>query len=290
MQLDNTLIAIRERPFVDILDLSLRVIRAYAGPLTLAWLLGALPLAILNHWLLREALFDTFHDGPPWQHLWHMSVLMIWEIPLATAGITLYLGQALFEERPSPKLLFRQFMSRLPQLLWLQIAMRGVFAVWDMAGYYGRYSSEGLIWIGAFFVGGWFLRGVQWPYANEVLLLEGNPLRKGAGVTTTRMRIRSMHKQGASDVSARFLMSIIVGAVLLASMAGAVWALQEMLMLPTASKEYFAVQLPIAAWIVIGYFAVVRFLSYLDLRIRNEGWEVELLMRAEGARLTRQLT
>jgi hypothetical protein len=29
----------------------------------------------------------------------------------------------------------------------------------------------------------------------------------------------------------------------------------------------------------------VRFLSYLDLRIRHEGWEVELLMRAEGLRL-----
>jgi hypothetical protein len=29
---------------------------------------------------------------------------------------------------------------------------------------------------------------------------------------------------------------------------------------------------------------VVRFLSYLDTRIRNEGWEVELLLRAEASR------
>jgi hypothetical protein len=35
--------------------------------------------------------------------------------------------------------------------------------------------------------------------------------------------------------------------------------------------------------------SVVRFLSYLDLRIRHEGWEVELRMRAEGAQLVRQL-
>ena len=48
--------------------------------------------------------------------------------------------------------------------------------------------------------------------------------------------------------------------------------------------------LPLAAWVVVGYFAVVRFLAYLDRRIRCEGWEVELLMRAEAARLTRQLT
>ena len=34
---------------------------------------------------------------------------------------------------------------------------------------------------------------------------------------------------------------------------------------------------------------VVRFLSYLDLRIRHEGWEVELLMRAEALRLATQM-
>ena len=49
------------------------------------------------------------------------------------------------------------------------------------------------------------------------------------------------------------------------------------------------IYLPAAIWLSLGYFAVVRFLSYLDLRIRTEGWEVELIMRAEGARLTRQL-
>jgi hypothetical protein len=36
---------------------------------------------------------------------------------------------------------------------------------------------------------------------------------------------------------------------------------------------------------VAAYFSVVRFLSYLDLRIRHEGWEVELLMRAEALRM-----
>jgi hypothetical protein len=40
----------------------------------------------------------------------------------------------------------------------------------------------------------------------------------------------------------------------------------------------------------IGYFTVARFLGYLDLRIRNEGWEVELMMRAEATRMSRQLT
>ena len=56
------------------------------------------------------------------------------------------------------------------------------------------------------------------------------------------------------------------------------------------SQATYTLCCPLALWIVIGYFAVVRFLGYLDLRIRREGWEVELMMRAEQTRLTRQLT
>jgi hypothetical protein len=39
-------------------------------------------------------------------------------------------------------------------------------------------------------------------------------------------------------------------------------------------------QLPI--WIVVAFFAVTRFLAYIDQRIRLEGWEVELRLREVG--------
>jgi len=42
-------------------------------------------------------------------------------------------------------------------------------------------------------------------------------------------------------------------------------------------------------WSIVGYTAVLRFLSYLNLRIRREGWDVELQVRAERARLARQV-
>jgi hypothetical protein len=42
---------------------------------------------------------------------------------------------------------------------------------------------------------------------------------------------------------------------------------------------------PLSLWVVAGFMAVARFLSYLDLRIRHEGWEVELLLRAEANRM-----
>jgi hypothetical protein len=42
-------------------------------------------------------------------------------------------------------------------------------------------------------------------------------------------------------------------------------------------------------WAVVGFTTVLRFLSYLNLRIRREGWDVELQVRAERARLSHQI-
>ncbi|MEX0977827.1 MAG: hypothetical protein WDZ48_03190, partial [Pirellulales bacterium] len=47
------------------------------------------------------------------------------------------------------------------------------------------------------------------------------------------------------------------------------------------------VSLQCVLWIVAAYFAVARFLAYLDQRIRGEGWEVELFLRAQRQWLTR---
>ena len=48
MQLDKTRIVTRERDYLDILDLALRVVREFAGPLFLALAAGVAPAMILN--------------------------------------------------------------------------------------------------------------------------------------------------------------------------------------------------------------------------------------------------
>jgi hypothetical protein len=40
---------------------------------------------------------------------------------------------------------------------------------------------------------------------------------------------------------------------------------------------------------LVSYVTVFRFLSYLDLRIRLEGWEVELKIRAEANRMSESI-
>ena len=38
----------------------------------------------------------------------------------------------------------------------------------------------------------------------------------------------------------------------------------------------------VAVWIAISFFGVFRFLSYIDRRIRLEGWELELRLKEAG--------
>src|SRR6185437_9251482 len=129
MQLDKTRIAIRERSFPDILDLALHVIRRYAPALAVAFVAGVLPLALLNHWLLSDYLNDfDIDDAPSGWYFYFLLVLLIWETPLATAPITLYLGQALFSEQPGAGRLFKDLLASLPQLILFQVVLRGLLS------------------------------------------------------------------------------------------------------------------------------------------------------------------
>ncbi|HQU46154.1 MAG: hypothetical protein B7Z73_11440 [Planctomycetia bacterium 21-64-5] len=269
MQLDKTRIAIRERSFLDILDLALSVLRQHAGPLALALLAGAVPAALVNHWLLQGLLTESGSEVV-W-YLFLMALLVYLEMPLATAPVTLYLGQALFVERPSAARLIKDFVTSLPQMVLYQLAPRALF-------------MPLFITIPVPFLG--------WPYLGEIILLERNPWRKRlpAG-TSTLSRSGNMHGRNRGELLTRWLGSVMVGTLLLFVFWRSLWFLAEVLtgQLDDVTPQC-TVWLPAALWLVLGYFAIVRFLSYLDLRIRTEGWEIELLLRAEAVRLGRQIS
>ena len=47
--------------------------------------------------------------------------------------------------------------------------------------------------------------------------------------------------------------------------------------------------LPISMWMAAGFLSIVRFLNYLDVRIEMEGWEAELLIRAEAEKMKERI-
>jgi hypothetical protein len=85
-------------------------------------------------------------------------------------------------------------------------------------------------------------------------------------------------------------MTLLLSGLMTASLSSLIWFLRGLLMNHwDYDDELWLYGVPAAMWIVASFFAVARYLSYLDLRIRREGWEVELQIRAEGDRLTRQI-
>jgi len=258
VQLDGNRITIRERSYVDILDLSLRVIRELANPLVPIFFAGVLPMMVLNGWLLSGYEQEDFELGFPLSHMLWMTLLVLFEAPLATAPATLYLGRAMFAERLSFRGVLGELRQSLPQLLILQVLLRPLF--------------------------------FRWTYLNEVILLDRNPMwQKGPQGKTTVSRARTVHRGEGGDLFGRWFLSLALGALLVMVWWGSLVILRIML---GGRLEYdramFTFDLPVSLWIVVCYFTVVRFLGYLDLRIRREGWKVELAMRAERARLTRR--
>lgn len=268
MQLDKTRVAIRERSFIDLLDLSLAVLREHAWPLALAWLVGAAPAALVNYWLLSDRFIPGAFDLSELPgYLFLLTLLTCWEIPLATAPMTLYLGQVLFFDRPDPARLIKDFFASLPQMLVYNVLPR-LF----------------VILIPFYF---WF-----WPYLGEIILLERNPWKKRSPLgTSTLTRSGNMHSRNRGELFNRWFSSLMLGSLLIFVFWRSLWFLVRIIAgtIDDVAPQY-TVCLPVAVWFVLGFFAIVRFLSYLDLRIRSEGWEVELLLRAEAARLARQIS
>ena len=111
MQLDRTRVAIRERGTLDICDLALHVIREFMPALLGMLAVGIIPMALLN-WLLVGSLVDDL-TGPRFaRYAWTMSLLVFIQAPLATAPATLFLGDAMFLERPTLKTVLKN-LSKL---------------------------------------------------------------------------------------------------------------------------------------------------------------------------------
>lgn len=283
MKLDTTRIVIRERDFLDILDLSLRILRYYFFPWLTLSLFAALPFALFNAWLLGpygpfEAA-DPTHGvfGPPERalYIYRLIVLTVWEMPLVAAPLTRYLGHALFLDRPSAGRIVRELRESLPQIFVYQIILRGICILPAI-----------LYWWGLFFTALWLFPFARSPYLNEIILLERNPFSAKPGRITTARRSAALHTGSRGTLFSRFLVSMLFGAVMTCGLALGLWYVRGLL---THHWErtgvLYTIGIPAALWTVAGYFTVVRYLSYLDLRIRREGWEVELRVRAEAERL-----
>jgi hypothetical protein len=296
MQLDNTRIAVRERGMIDTLDLTLHVLRSFAPRLIHALLLGIVPLAVLNH-ILVSWMSQQSHQldwGPTVRYLWNYSLLVFFQAPLATIFAEAYLGAAVFKQEKSLKAVVRDVASMFGSLLVCQLLMRGtlIATLLPLAVYrddFNPYTEVMILPLMALLVAG--LRAFR-PYINEIIVLERNPLwSRHPGAMTVGKRSSFLHGPSSGDLFAQWL-----GTLLVVGFLG--WVIYQSLFLIYAIMfsdmnpigwASLHILFPATLWCVAAFMGVFRFLSYLDLRIRQEGWEVELLIKAEAARLSEKL-
>lgn len=297
MQLDQTHVVVRLRTLSEIGDLAMVMIRRYPASLLIGFAAGAVGWAIANllliGWIpITEAAYglddeEAFSELA--RYMSWMMLLVILQTPAAGVFTTLYLGQAVFEKRPTWKSVFqeakRQFRSwfwvlgvkrlAVPTMVYLAIRWgQPVNAFWDTVVPISILLTIGII------------RSSR-PFMPEILLLEQCPIRSDSNsVITMARRSKSLHTPMASDLGGRFLaVAFVLFGLFLSVLYTLIWFRgislgQWNFMTLTVLLVFY----PLALWMVAGVSVLVRLLSYLDTRIRLEGWEVELAIRAEAMR------
>ncbi len=290
MRLDHTYIAIRQRNILEIVDLSLHVIRDYLGPLCGLLLIGAVPFFLVD-WFLIGWMANDLSDGDyVGVYVWVMALLVANQAHVGTVFISQYLGKAIFTGRPAFWETVRSVFSTSSYFIWIHGFTRMVLPVILLTFFMRSPGSDSdtfgflVFTLSVVVLVGLFVRGLR-PFASEILMLEKTPIKELPGQINYKRRSRSLHSAAASELFGRFCLMAIFTLPLAFIFYALLLLVDSTLNLHVDGEQTLVTYYwPISLWIVAGIMAVVRFLSYLDIRIRQEGWAVELRMRAEAIR------
>ncbi len=148
-----------------------------------------------------------------------------------------------------------------------------------------------LFWLGTASVGiAMAIRAFR-PFAPELLVLERTPLfaKKQAGhepMMHYGRRSKWLHRAISGELFGRFIAMVFAMCCVLVSLTfGELFIFG--VFLGTWSWGWWMEHLlfPLTVWFVALWGCIFRLLSYLDSRTRLEGWELELRLKAEAARL-----
>jgi hypothetical protein len=300
LQLDHTEIVIRQRSGLELFDLSLQLLKRHFWQLLAASSLVTLPLLVLDVWLvhwmvtddaflvaestLEPELVSGLRFGS------HLVALFVTQFPLMSLPTTVVLGALVFYQPMSLRSLLGELLGLWkPTLLVLGLVRLGLIPV-VLEPFVDRslaFDSRIEFWILIAIPGFAILIRAIAPFAPEIIGLERCPLRASAAAKVTyRMRSSFLHGPLQGDLITRWLMASIHGGLLMVMLIGLSLFAQAVL---TGSWQWglitYYLVFPISLWLVGLLLTVFRYLSYIDSRIRLEGWEIDLRLRAEAQRM-----
>ena len=291
MLYDKTTINVSERSMLEIADISLHVIRDHFKPLIFTFGLMVIPLMVLNYFLIGWMTEIDYGDGNLLRYAWSMSLLVVTEAQLASLFSTYYLGHALFEQKISVRSMLKDVFGALPRIIWSHGIVRAVLIIWGlyfMIAMSNGYFEEGLegFLIPVLVLYLLVVRALR-PFITELLVLEKNPFRaKSKSDISISVRSKSLHAPVGSELFGRAIFGgMITVAAGVAFFAAVLFVWNMFAEVNSKSFVLNFILFPICLWLAVGMQSVTRFLSYLDIRTRQEGWEVELKLRAEAVNL-----
>lgn len=269
MRLDRVQVAVRPRGPLECLDLALLVCGRRPLGVAVAAALGAVPMILLNRLVYAGAEREDSLPG--------CMLLTALEMPWAAAPLTMFLGQAVFSGRftaASWRECLGTAAGAIGPMLLFQTLARGLACLTCIGP---------LAWVpAAYFLG-------------PVILLERGRLARVAG------RCLALTRRALD----RILLLLVIDAALLgAGWLAGLWFLESFVSLwrgaalgdvvraafdPTAEdgdaalaavQAFVSWPSQIAFWTAAELVTAYRFFTYLDTRIRHEGWDVELVFRS----------
>lgn len=299
MELDRTEIIIRKRTSAELLDLSLLVVKRHFFKLAISGAIIGLPLMVLNvlllQWMVTEdavlAAENTFAPDAVvwWRFVSHLCVLTTMQFPISSFPIILFLGAQIFFLPISFGELLRQLGKLLLSMFFvlgvLRLGLLGIVVELLIRG-----QSQFNIWEGLLlFLLFPFCIVVRtfWPFAPEIIGLERCPLRaRNKDEISYSTRRKSLHGPLQGDLLNRMFAAMFYGLLLLLMTVGTALFVKAIISGDWGWNWLVGMLvLPLSLWLVGIFLAVFRYLSYIDCRIRLEGWEIELRLRAEASRL-----
>jgi hypothetical protein len=263
-QLDRHFIAIRKRTVGELFDLTLAVMRT-EGLRVLGWFsVFVVPLVFINHavlvWL-ADSWFVLDMEEPVWPVFYFLGYigLVAVETPFASSLLMIYLGKRVFaaESRPSVSDVLVAWVETLPQLVVYTIFFVPLVVIYDCL--------------------------------PEIVALERSPLFRGRkDQITTFRRLKNFHRDRFGEQFVMLVPLFLFWIILVPTLGIVVYYVLYLSVGAFVKYPllYYAIGTPVICWTVTLFLLVFHFLRYIDMRIEREGWDVELVFRAERSRMT----
>ncbi len=234
--------------------------------------------------------------------------LIFLEIPWATGLMTIYLGEATFAPKVSMLEVFAKFFRSFWDMVFIQTLFRAILTPLTLFLYVffaWKYMNEIILLERPspkdLRANRPSLYSWRHPFRSLYNFLNPQPRKSKSDWTWTRIfkRRKEFYRSSGSDIFSNAIAELLLGSLMLYLLNGIVQSITDLWnqqwkwesrhldssMLLHQTFPIFSWEGQLAIWLLIGFLAVVRFLTYLDCRIRTEGWDVNLKFRAQAERL-----